>query len=154
MAPGIAAQMVALLGFRALTAYQRLWPLVTAGAIHLVLLGALAAVIQPRFGVDGVAIAYSIAWIGALIVTLGALRPQIEADSNMPREALATAVSSIAAVMAALVVLQVCPPDLAARLILGSAAFAVTGWIVGYYLGVEFVRAATRESLRLRTSSA
>ena len=154
MAPGVAAQMVLLLGFRALTAYQALWSMAGIGVVHLLVLAAVALIAQASMGVDGIALGYSAGWIAGLVVTLVALRPLIESESTMGRQALATALATMAAAVAALVALQVSPAGLGIRLVLGLAAFSVTGWAVGYLTGVEFVRAATHRGLLLRQSSA
>ena len=55
MAPGVAAQMVLLLGFRALTAYQALWSMAGIGVVHLLVLAAVALIAQASMGVDGIA---------------------------------------------------------------------------------------------------
>ena len=65
MAPGIAAQMVLLLGFRALTAYQRLWPMTGIGLArrHPDRIAAVASPLWGRRDRRGV----FLRWIGARI---------------------------------------------------------------------------------------
>jgi putative peptidoglycan lipid II flippase len=154
MAPGVAAGIVVLLGFRALTAYQSLWAMAGIGAIHLLVLAVAAPLLQRFMGVDGISLAYSIAWIAALAATLLALRPLLEQESGLGRQALATAVATLAAAVAAWAVLQVSPNVPGIRLVLALVAFTVAGWAVGYLTGVEFVRTATRRGMYMRPSSA
>jgi putative peptidoglycan lipid II flippase len=154
MAPGIAAQMVLLLGFRALTAYQVLWPMAGIGVAHVVALVVIARVAQPALGVNGVGLAYSISWIIGVALTLVALRPLIEPGSHIRRQALATAVAALVAGAATSLILVLAPEGLIVRLVLGFATFAVVGWVVGYVAGVDFVRSATRQALVLRPASA
>lgn len=150
MAPGVAAQMVLLLGFRALTAYQRLWPMAGIGAAHVGALLLAAWIAQPRLGVSGVGLAYSISWVVGLAVTMLALAPLIEPGAQIPRQVVATTVSTLVAALATASALAFSADGVVLRFVVGVTTFGIVGWIVGYVAGVEFVRSATRQVRVLR----
>ena len=154
MAPGIAAQMVLLLGFRALIAYQALWPLAGIGVAHLAALAVVAAVAHPLLGVTGIGLAYSCSWLVGVVLTLVALRPLIEPGARIGRQAVATTIATLTAGLVAGTILQLSAAGPAIRLLIGLATFIVVGWVVGYAAGVEFVRSITRQALAVRSSSA
>jgi putative peptidoglycan lipid II flippase len=147
MSLGIAAHMVLMLAFRALLAHGASWSIAGVGLLHVVVLVLVGIPAQAAFGVDGVAMAYSIGWIAALVVSLAVLRPRFEHGSAFAGQLVATCTATIAASAAAVGALSFIPASSLGRFAVGLLVFSVAGWIAGHITGVDFVRIATHRGL-------
>lgn len=149
-APGFAGRVLLLTAVRVFLARGSVWVLALIGLSTLVTISAVGMLAQPRLGVLGVGVAYSVTWaaagIGALILSLDTHFERIA----VAREALAAFAATAVAAVAGMLALSVVGSAGWMRLLAGAAAFLTIGALAGWLLHVHVVRTCARALARVQ----
>lgn len=137
MAPGVASHMLLMVVARALLAQARLAAFGAASAVALIVFGVVAVAGHSAWGLQGVAVAYSLGWLSGVSVAIVGLHV---ASVPLLAELARSATTAGAAGLATWVVLQNLPDAPILRVAAGGFAFTICALAIGRALGVSAVR--------------